>query len=239
MIVLPLMAEVNHVLFAASSPKVGGGGYTNVILAKDTDGTPLMNSLIIGDPCDACKRSTTPWMCPHKMNELATWKDPHMLTLLAKLYKACDMEDVMMSELYTMTKSSDSSIFRRQLYERFVTEEPKKFNDKIDVVYISIDPAGGGSSEFALTAMGYSMNGPCRFQVHVLCIIRLYTYIYIINMNSKNNAMQNKIQNTHNTKALSRQCSIDPRISIHSFLLSDVFEQHLCCAVLYRYRHLE
>lgn len=155
-VVLPLMSE-KHVLLATSSPNVGGGSYTDVIFARDADGKKLMNSVILGDPCDMCKAGPTPEACTHKQDELASWKDPRKMARLAKVYRAVGGEAILQGELHTMPKQSTSTLFPSHIYSDMLGSRPKVVDprDRINAVYVGIDPAGGGKCEFALTAIGH------------------------------------------------------------------------------------
>lgn len=155
-VVLPLMSE-DHVLLATSSPNTGGGSYTDVIFARDADGNKLMNSVILGEPCAACKATTTPEACTHKQDELASWKNPKKMARLERVYRAIGGEAIFRGELKTMAKESVSTLFPRHLYLDLLGSRPKPVDsaDRVSVVYVAIDPAGGGKCEFALTAMGH------------------------------------------------------------------------------------
>ena len=163
-VILPLMSETGHVLLAASSPNVGGGAFTDVVFAKDADGVPLMNSVVLGDPCDMCKATSTPETCNHKTEEWATWKDPKRMARLAEIYRATNMQNVLMSELHTMPRLMDSSLFSADIYSYMGATPPKKSSAKIRVVYIGLDPAGGGKCELAICAIGQAID-PIRFEV--------------------------------------------------------------------------
>lgn len=185
----------NHVLLATSSPNTGGGSYTDVIFARDSDGKKLMNSVILGDPCDMCKgicsdyfrlltgsiAGNSPESCTHKQDELASWKDPKKMERLRKLYHAVGGDDILRGELHTMAKESSSTLFPRHLYEDLLSSVPRPVDvikDKIDAIYIGVDPAGGGKCEFALTAVGH-IAAKKEFQV-IPCILFLVVVCFFL-----------------------------------------------------------
>jgi hypothetical protein len=147
----------NHKLLATSSPNAGGGSYTDVIFAQDSDGTLLMNSVILGDPCAMCIASGTPQTCDHKMDEFPVWIDPKKRTRLAKIYRAVGAEEIFLREGCAMAKRSLNTLFPRHLYadllgSKLKTPDP---SDRVSAVYVGIDPAFGGACDYALVAIGH------------------------------------------------------------------------------------
>jgi hypothetical protein len=170
-VVLPLMSE-DHILLATSSPKVGGGTYSKLIFSRDSEGNPLMNSIILGEPCDMCKASSNPENCDHKMDEWGTWKKPNKMRRLARIYRELGEEETLRGELHTMSRDDGGSRFDRSLYESIVSTRPAerptngllRTVNKIDAIFIGVDPAGGGKCDYAMTAIG-QVNATGKFEV--------------------------------------------------------------------------
>ena len=154
-VVLPLLSEIGVVLYALSSPKLTGGDFTNVVHAVDENGKKLTDSVILGEPCDACRTTPRPEHCTHKQDTLAGWKDAHREEHLKKIYHAVGRDDIVRAELNTMGTMASGSIFQRNLYVEFLSEKPKASQDPIDAVYIGIDPAYCGKCQFALVAVAH------------------------------------------------------------------------------------
>jgi len=164
-VILPLLSEEGVVIFALSSPRVSGGTFTDLVFARDENGEPLTNSVVLGDPCALCRSTAHPDQCTHKADTLATWKDPERMAHLAKLYKAIGRDDVYRAELGAMGNVSDTTIFHRDLYIGFLSATPAISNDQFDAVYVGVDPAYRGKCEFAITAIGQVSRTTLGFQV--------------------------------------------------------------------------
>jgi hypothetical protein len=156
------------VLYALSSPNVKGGVFTNLVFARDQDGTPLTNSIVLGDPCDMCRSTAHPEQCTHKNDTLASWKNPERMAHLAKWYRAIGREDVYRAELSAMGNVIDDSVFPKSLYDGFLSAPPVPPEGMFDAVYVGVDPAFGGKCQFALTAIGQISTGRPGFQVRHL-----------------------------------------------------------------------
>jgi hypothetical protein len=158
-VILPLLSEKNVGLIAMSSPNYSGGVYSTIISAADGQGRKLVNSMILGNPCDLCVSMATPERCNHKLCEMASWKDPERTEYLRKLYTAIGQERIYRAELGTMATVANLNEFSRDMYIDFASSEPKVCNDKIESVYIGVDPAYGGACDFAVTAIGQVTSG--------------------------------------------------------------------------------
>lgn len=142
-----------------STPNVGGDVYSTILSATDENGKRLCNSMILGDPCDLCRTTSTPEKCTHKLCELAQWKDPERFDFLRRLYTVTGNEHIFRAELGTMMSTAQSTEFSRDMYIDFVSSEPRTSGDQIESVYIGVDPAYGGQCDFAITAIGQVTSG--------------------------------------------------------------------------------
>jgi hypothetical protein len=173
---LPLLSEEDVVLFALSSPNVKGGVFSDLVFATDENGDHLTNSVIFGDPCALCLKTAHPEQCTHKSDLLASWKNPERMAYLAKLYKAIHREDVYKSELSAMGNVIEATIFPRDMYIGFLTDPPFETNERIDAVYIGIDPAYRGKCECAAVAIGQVTHGEkIGFQVRFIFFLQKKT----------------------------------------------------------------
>ena len=167
-IILPLTTERGVKVFAASSANKNSGELTELIECKWPDGTTIMNYVILGEPCDACKLTDRPYECTHNLHETAEWKDPILIKKALAIYKAMGREDDANAEMFSIKASGGEFRFNEQHYGRLFSPESRKFFDplsKIDVVVIGVDPAWGGMCEFAISAVGISFNNNFKYQV--------------------------------------------------------------------------
>ena len=175
---MPLCAENDHVLICTSSPNVNGAAFSDIVRACDPQtGQPLVTSIVIGSPCDACLKTDKPWMCPHKSDSLAMWKNPKRTERLQKLYDECNVGYILRAELQGDMGSTAQPVFNlktigaiveayneisRQLSMRSSMDEPLPQSiamalepPDVEAIIVALDPAGCGvNSEISVTAMG-------------------------------------------------------------------------------------
>ena len=194
---MPLQAEYKHVLIAASSPRVGGGAFTDLISIRDpVTNEPMVNSIVVGAPCEACLKTDKPWMCPHNSDSIATSKDPQKMERLIKIYDMCNMSSIIQGELLGELGVGLQVVFEPQLVRDLVgpynmvqmqlarcEREPGLMTKelqaelappKVDAIIISIDPAGTGAhSEIATVVMGYTADVAKPFVILMIGAERL------------------------------------------------------------------
>ena len=157
-VILPVQAETGSKLIGMSSPSAGGGSFTRVVFATDADGKKLMNSMILGAPCPLCRAGPHPEECEHNLEEIASWKDPKKMEKIKKVLIAVHAESIYRTELCAMANEGTSTLFARYLYEKLLSAPPTAVGAaaagaRASLVFGAVDPAGGGKSEFALTAI--------------------------------------------------------------------------------------
>lgn len=157
-VVLPLLTERRHKLIAASSAHVGGSFSAAVNARDDETGAPIVNSLVLGRPCDACARSSAPWECTHNLDLSAGWRDVSRQARVAQLFIKCGKEGQLLSELYSMSNMRSGAIFLPAQYEYLFADEPQYPAVPASIVYICVDPAGRGACDFAIAAVGQTQN---------------------------------------------------------------------------------
>jgi hypothetical protein len=151
---LPLMSARDHKFFAISSAK-NGTIFTRLTCLKNDDGTPWFNSTTLGEACDACKWSGTEVTCTHNSLTLPNWKDPEAMDMLHMTFEKIGYGDEYNAEMLSITSNGDYSVFRPDL-TNFLFQVPRPVSKGLlNAVYVSIDPAGGGVSEFAVVAIAH------------------------------------------------------------------------------------
>jgi len=185
-VVLPLLCERDVVLFALSSPNIHGGVFTSLVFAKDKDGNPLSNSMVLGDPCDMCRSTPHPEQCNHKADTIASWKDKERMELVQKLYSSIGREDVYRAELGNMGTLKNDTVFKRETYSGMISSEPIVTSEMINAVFVGVDPAYGGKCHMAVTAIGLSAYGRGGFHVRtikkpvLLFFLLFFIYFFIM-----------------------------------------------------------
>jgi hypothetical protein len=118
----------------------------------------LMHSVTLGRSCEACFSRGTPHLCTHNENVYADWKDPKRIQRVAKIYQACGHMGTLMAELFSTIGNQSGCIFEKEHYEYLI--RPTESKERIDAVFIGVDPAYIGDCEFAITAIGLTKVRP-------------------------------------------------------------------------------
>lgn len=164
-VALPLQTEKNSKFFAASSA-APGGVLSQMISLKNEDGSRFLNCVVLGEPCDACKRSENSFQCEHNLFDLAEWKDPLKFKRTAEIYKRIGREDALKAELFSITSDTSFGVFSDTIYmPLFNVSVAETMRDYVSVIYIGVDPAYGGTCEMAIVALAYCPNSRYKYQV--------------------------------------------------------------------------
>lgn len=125
-----------------------------------------MNCVVLGEPCDACKRTDHSYQCEHNLFDLAEWKDPLKFKRTAEIYKKIGREDALKAELFSITSDTSFGVFSDTIYmPLFNTPIIDTSYDVVSVVYIGVDPAYGGTCEMAIVAIAYCPQSCYKYQV--------------------------------------------------------------------------
>ena len=156
---------------------MGGGAFSDIIMARDNvTNEPLVNSVIVGAPCEACQKLEKPWLCQHNGDSLSTSKDPERMAQLMKIYDACNVSGIIQGELlgelgiglqvvfacdiirdlvnpYRVAQFKRDQMERGSPIQNEVSQLMKP--PRLRSIIVAIDPAGvGKGSELAMMAMG-------------------------------------------------------------------------------------
>ena len=157
-VVLPLLAVQDTVMLAISTPMDENNFYSVMLEMKKPNGELLFNVLQITLLCDACQKEGK-IECPHK-NELPAWKSGERQEMIASLM--ANDRNLYIQENLGIVVKRDASAFEKIAVDRFA--DPAGFftvalAPSPPVVYVCIDPAGGGPSCMALVACFFTGGG--------------------------------------------------------------------------------
>lgn len=132
--------------------------YSQLLDMKRPDGSKLFNVLHISMLCDACLAEGRT-ACPHKA-ELPSWKSGERQEIIEHLMQG-DKAMYMRENLGIVTQT-DSFAFDQKAITALCREETFRFLTMVtspQVVYVCIDPCGGGASSLALVAGFIDLDG--------------------------------------------------------------------------------
>lgn len=157
-VVLPLLAVQDTVMLAISTPMDENNFYSVMLEMKKPNGELLFNVLQITLLCDACQKEGK-IECPHK-NELPAWKSGERQEMIASLM--ANDRNLYIQENLGIVVKRDASAFDKAGVDRFA-DPSSHFSvasgPSPPVLYVCIDPAGGGPSAFAIVACFFTTGG--------------------------------------------------------------------------------
>jgi len=149
--IVPILELTNTALLAISTPLDEFNYYSELFLKKDENGEDFFKTIKAGRICDDCGRLPYDLMikCDH-VPDGAHWKSIHKKRRLASLFEGDEARGL--RELGGIMASDHTPCFQKKdistLFDndRWVLEAPP------EAIYITIDPNGGGASDFGMAA---------------------------------------------------------------------------------------
>lgn len=156
---LPLLGVNNTSLIAISTPLEENNFFSQLLGAKKPNGASLFKNLQIQLICEKC-RTERKLDCPHNANNLPNWKSMARNDLVKDLMSG--NRDMWLREQAGVITTKDTTVFDRVTVERAFAHENMWHLNRLaiegDVIYLTIDPAGGGFSQTAIAAAVIDVN---------------------------------------------------------------------------------
>lgn len=151
-VIVPLLSMRDSVLLCISTLTDEHNYYTRFMNNRTDSGKPLFNSISFSLVCDACRATDFPEQCTHKLHEMPRWLDSKRVGMIKKILA----DDPSMFLRETMGLSCDGNT--RAFPETHITglsQRPRPSVGRLSTtnVFVAIDPAGGGSSAFAICSL--------------------------------------------------------------------------------------
>jgi hypothetical protein len=172
-VVVPLMIMKNSVLIAISTPD-GNDNHYSVLLEKKNPDNPserLFKVLSIGLACDACKLAKIASSCRHMVDRIPRFHDSGN----RKLQRAMVSDEVYQAEQQgSVVGGGKRWTFDQEQVERAFTRPRTRLEGKEGVIYIGLDPNGGGDGKanLALTAWVFAKESEEQRVPHVVVSFR-------------------------------------------------------------------
>ena len=150
---VPLLSVKHTAMLAISTPDSEFGFYSELFELKKDTGESFFRLISIGLACDECLENGL--VCQHKMDKLPHWKTFERQALIdAILATSADLAN---TETRGVVKSSKRDLFEKSWIKHFSERPPHTFLYNPSVLWVGIDPSGGGNqSDFAIATMAYS-----------------------------------------------------------------------------------
>jgi len=154
--ILPVGLNSFVATFLASTPGDANSWMMRAILLYDADsGDPIVPLLKTVEPCDMHAKTDKPWLCNCRQNKRAPWKSTAREKLWAPLW-GVQGQKTFFTETYGLVLDAAGVQFHAKWLERLKSRDTVTITLPPTYVYVSVDPAEGGSDEFAINVMTVS-----------------------------------------------------------------------------------
>lgn len=126
---------------------------TRLFNTRDDNGKPIIRAVRIGRSCDSCREART--LCTHIENATGEGLSKRKRKAFMKFYEA--QAHVAMREYTGETDDDSVEIYKRAWIERLLHRMPFETPALVDMLFVSIDPAQGGSCEWGFCACYYDV----------------------------------------------------------------------------------
>ena len=163
----PLLGMNHTALLAISTPDDEFNFYSELFQLKNEKDETLFHLISIGLACQTCLDNGL--RCSHKLDKLPHWKPVERQALINKILSS--NPDLADRETRGIVKTSKRNLFEKTWIAKLKERPLYVFEYSPSVIYVAIDPAGGGSmSDFAICSMAYEN---CRHVVQLLLLLLL------------------------------------------------------------------
>jgi len=153
-VIVPIHTVNDTALIAISTPDDEFNYFSKLLeLKRDDKGTPLFLTLQVRQVCDPCREARK--RCRHYEDLLPPWRSAKNQKVTEQIMKS--NPDLYAREMLGVVRSNDTLfVFDPKLVDAFYQREPYRFSLTPGVVWVGIDPSGGGSlSNYAIVSMAF------------------------------------------------------------------------------------
>lgn len=149
-VVVPLLELDNTAMIGISTIKGEDNFLTKFLKMKDDSGKPFFKSYMFYLACETCRNAGLASSCTHLMNELPAWQSQRKHKRIRAMME--DQKELLEQETIGISHSSNERAFSTKSINSLFDRPSIVTPGSIDFIFISIDPNGGGASDFALTS---------------------------------------------------------------------------------------
>jgi hypothetical protein len=153
-------------VLAISTPDGETNHFSELLELTNDDGTKMFKQIRVGLSCEKCTEAGV--KCECKIKPMPSWRTSARQERVEKILAGTP--DVMARELHGSIKSSRRPLFEKRWIKAFKERDPYQFPRPPPVVFVAIDPSGGGNqSDFAMASMTFDMTQSKHVVTTVLC----------------------------------------------------------------------
>ena len=159
-VVMPVIQVGSTSLIAISTITDEDNYYTKMLDMSDRMGNPLFTVYRYSSVCDDCRESGDSKTCRHKRHLNPPWIDSDKRDTSIYAMEQLGFGKIVEAEMYGNASKNGEEAFPPRITKRLFDQKRKAFdiskmNNEPSHVFISIDPNGGGASDFALCSGFY------------------------------------------------------------------------------------
>lgn len=148
---MPLLEVKHTALICISTPLSESNHYSELCSALDKAGKPVFRVIRIGLVCDACIAAGTAATCTHKNSDIPSWKSEEGRDVVSSIYG--DRQVLLLRESCGMIAEDSNVVFPAAQIKAFLNRPPVIISkDRLQFIFVAIDPSGGGQSELAIVS---------------------------------------------------------------------------------------
>ncbi len=150
-VIVPLLSMSQSVLLCISTLTDEYNYYTRFMKHTDPSGKPLFHSFSFSLVCDACRKTDFPERCTHKLHEMPRWLDSKRVGMIKSIL--ADDTSMFLRETMGLSCDGNTRAFQETHIAAFSSRPFQRISPGDANVFVSIDPAGGGASAFAICSI--------------------------------------------------------------------------------------
>ena len=144
--IMPVAQQTKTCLIGTTTPQGSDNIVSFIIEAKDENDEPIIRCVRLGKPCPECLKAKR--LCLHAENATAEGVSRRKRKRYASFYK--HIPEVMLREYHGEIADSSSRAFKQRYIDLLRKRKKYPVYRKPELIVITIDPSGGGRSDFAI-----------------------------------------------------------------------------------------
>lgn len=154
-VAVPLIQVKGTTFIAISTVQGEDNHFSKLLNLKTVDGrSSIFNVFRFFNTCNDCREEGKASSCKHMENERPSWIETDRVQTARQILKGLDMHEQEEAEISGIVRSSHKTAFNPALITKaFKHNKPitiDQLSDEPRIIYVMIDPTGGGASDLAL-----------------------------------------------------------------------------------------
>lgn len=154
-VAVPLIQVKGTTFIAISTVQGEDNHFSKLLNLKTADGrSSIFNVFRFFNACGPCREEGTASTCKHTENDRPYWIETDRVQVARQILKGLDMHEQEEAEISGIVRSSHKTAFNSALVTKAFKHNkpitPEQLSEEPRIIYVMIDPTGGGASDLAL-----------------------------------------------------------------------------------------